>query len=279
MEKTIQPFFIYNDEIKDSNEFNKNLIQGLNIYEVIRVIKGVPLFLEDHLERMENSFKITGLTLPISTERIIERINLLISKNSYVDGNIKFLFKFEKNFNNLSKATFYAYYIKHYYPTKDKVLFGVDTVLFEGTRDNPHAKIIDNNLRNKINEILMNSNVYEVILLDRNAFITEGSRSNLFFVKNNSLYTAPLADVLPGITRGYIIDIAKSLNYDVIEKPIHLNELNMFDGVFLTGTSPKVLPIKTIDDIKYKSANNEVIINLIKKYDEVIKNYIYLQKK
>lgn len=263
-------FYIENDEIKQKNSFNSEFLAlGKSLYEVIRIEEGVPLFLEKNLKRLNNSAKITNLVLPITSEEIRIRLNKLIKVNDAKIGNIKTVFNF---FNN--QCNFYAYFLKHNYPTNEQYINGVDTIFYHGERINPNAKIVNTGFRAEVEKKIREANAYEAILVDRNGNITEGSRSNIFMVKDKIVYTAPLEDVLPGTTRDSIIEVALKCGYKFIEKRINYKDAAKMDGMFISGTLSKVLPIRKIGDIQLNSSQNEVIRNIMEKYDEMIKRYI-----
>lgn len=263
-------FYIENDEIKQKNSFNSEFLAlGKSLYEVIRIEEGVPLFLEKNLKRLNNSAKITNLVLPITSEEIRIRLNKLIKVNDAKIGNIKTVFNF---FNN--QCNFYAYFLKHNYPTNEQYINGVDTIFYHGERINPNAKIVNTGFRAEVEKKIREANAYEAILVDRNGNITEGSRSNIFMVKDKIVYTAPLEDVLPGTTRDSIIEVALKCGYKFIEKRINYKDAAEMDGMFISGTLSKVLPIRKIGDIQLNSSQNEVIRNIMEKYDEMIKRYI-----
>jgi branched-chain amino acid aminotransferase len=258
-------FFMQNDEIKSFDDFPKEIIDsGSSIYEVIRVIDGKPLFLKEHIVRLENSAKKANLKLWISKEDIKKKIFKIIDLNKCYVGNIKFIF----NYN--SKNNFLLYFIEHHYPSKDDYENGVKTILFFGERHNPNAKIIDNNFREKVDIKIKEKNVFEALLVDRNGNITEGSRSNVFFVDNEKIFTAPLEQVLPGTTRQIIFELCKKMRINLVEKKIDYRQINNFDAVFISGTSPKILPVSYIDDVKFNSSKNDIVLKIMKSYDERI---------
>ncbi len=93
-----------------------------------------------------------------------------------------------------------------------------------------------------------NSGFDEAIMLNRDGYVAEGSGENIFIVKNNTLYTPPTYDsILEGITRATVIEIAKDLGLNVIEKRITREELYTADEVFLTGTAAEITPVVDID--------------------------------
>ncbi|WP_234119534.1 aminotransferase class IV [Clostridium hydrogenum] len=270
METAINNYFLFNDEVKNITQFDETFTQnGKCLYEVIRVIDGVPLFLEKHLERLENSAMISNMKLPMSKNKVKDKILQLIKVNGNEIGNVKIVFNYI-----LDECSFYAYFVSHHYPSDKEYANGVDTVFYHGERNNPNAKIINLSFRENVDKLIRDKGVFEAILVDRNGNITEGSKSNIFMVKNTSIYTSPKSEVLPGITRDIIIEVANSLGYTVLEKKINYKEMVKMDGVFISGTSPKVLPVSKIEEEELSSANNEIIKNIHGAYDKYINEYV-----
>ena len=156
-----------------------------------------------------------------------------------------------------------------HYPSEEKYANGIKTDLFHGERKNPNVKMMDQQLRDATDAAIREKDLYEVILVDRKGQITEGSRSNVFFIKNGQVYTSPLHQVLPGVTRGKIIDIIKSKGVSFHEEPIPASEVGSFDAAFISGTSPKVLPIATIGDVSC-DVNDPLLRSIMAWYDESI---------
>ena len=270
MEKCVNQFFIYDGEILKNIDFKETMISsGKSIYEVIRVIEGVPLFLEEHLERLINSIKISNLTLSSNASDIKRNILKLIEINESLEGNIKIVFNYVNDDNK-----FIAYFINHSYPTKEQYKNGVTTALFYGERNNPNAKVINLDFRNTVDREIKEKNVYEAILIDNEGNVTEGSKSNIFMVKGNVVITAPIDAVLPGITRQSIIDVCNDLDIEVKEENVSVKKLLAMDGIFISGTSPKVLPVNAIYDKSHFNSNNKIILSIMNGYDEKIQHYI-----
>lgn len=268
-------YFIFNGELKKSEEFSDEFLkQGNSLYEVIRVINGIPLFLEKHMQRLNNSAKVSGLNIWVLENEIKDCILLTIKCNKILNGNIKMIFNFKGDKSEVK--TFLCYFIDHHYPSEELYEKGVKTILYYGERQNPNAKIVNTEFRTSVNKEIKNSGVYEAILVDRNGFITEGSKSNIFLIMENSVYTAPLESVLPGVTRTVIIDLLKKLKIPIFERKISQDELKNYDALFISGTSPKVLPVCSVGDIEYSSSKNELLISIKKEYDNAISKYINL---
>lgn len=266
MDSSYRKYYFCNEEIKDSNSFSDEfLLSGKSLYEVFRVESGVPIFLENHMDRLVNSTKIMKLALPYSIEKIKNQIYKLIKINKCEYGNIKIVFNFYQDIIN-----FYAYFLKHNYPDKLQYENGVDTIFFHGERDMPNAKVMNVSFRKSVDEKINEANVYEAILVDRNGNITEGSKSNIFIVKGKEVYTAPLKAVLPGITREMIISIIEDKGYKLMEKDVNFKDIENMDGLFISGTSPKVLPVRRVGNLEFLSVKNAVIQDIAEGYNDKI---------
>lgn len=249
-------------------EVSRILMKDYTVYEVFRVIKGVPLFLEDHYQRLVNSLMLQNTDVLLNYADFSEKAMQLIEVTHTTDGNIRFVILPEGE-----ELNWYFAFVPAVYPNADNVRNGVDTELFEAERLNPNAKVLQKDVRFTANRLIEEHRLFEVLLVDHEGFITEGSRSNVFFVKGQMFYTAPAEMVLVGITRIKVFDCLKELGFPVVEKAIHLSELSSFEAVFLTGTSPKVLPVKSIGNLSFSSGHAGVR-TLIQKYDELTEQYL-----
>ena len=111
----------------------------------------------------------------------------------------------------------------------------------------------------------------EALMMDANGFISEGSGENIFIVKDLKLMTPTKDHCLNGITRQSVIQIAKDLNYDVIEKNLTFDDLISADEAFFTGTAVEITPISKVDEVKIGNGGaGEVTKVLQNKFDEVI---------
>jgi branched-chain amino acid aminotransferase len=89
----------------------------------------------------------------------------------------------------------------------------------------------------------------ESILLNTQGKISEASGMNIFVVRNRRIFTPGVdQDVLEGITRDSIIQVARDLGYEVVERPVDKTELLIADEAFLSGTAAKITPIKQIEN-------------------------------
>lgn len=266
--------FIYNGKVYDTENFDT--IYGdktPSIYEVIRIMEGIPLFLEEHYERLINSSKILGFELVISMEEIKNNIDRMININKIKNYNIKIVIN---NLNEKEPSQYY-FFISSSYPSEDMYENGIKTITYRAVRENPNAKVINKNLRGEVNRLLKEKDCYEALLVNDRGEITEGSRSNTFFIMGDQVYTSPSEGVLLGITRQRIVSLCMKNNINVIEKPVLASELSTFEALFMSGTSPKVLPICKVDGVDF-STHNKLLLKVMKIYNDEIKNYIESHK-
>ena len=265
--EAISKFYLEDGHIEGIDNYTEDSKEKYKIiYEVIRVIDKVPLFYEEHIKRLETSFKLMETVFSYEYDKIKEYLLKLIEANEVNNGNIKLTF-------DISTDTMKVFYIKHNYPSEELYKNGVKTILYHGERINPNAKVVDNSFREKVSAEINKAGAFEAILVNNQGYITEGSKSNIFLIKDNKLITSPIKEVLPGITRGRIIDVAKKLGIEVIEENVSYNELSDFQAMFISGTSPKILPIATVDNISL-DVNNKVMRELMEVFNIEIYEYV-----
>jgi branched-chain amino acid aminotransferase len=271
MSDCLHTYFIRNSTDVPVSLWDKSIHNtGKSVYEVIRVIEGVPLFLDDHLERFTNSLHLSGLKSGMSVMEIKRALKRLIKINEVSLGNIMFMF----HYNGIdAEPLFMAWFIPHFYPSGNDYKYGVRLILFHAERENRQAKVLNQELREIIRQKVVESGAYEALLVDREGFLTEGSKSNFFALKNGILYTAPEEEVLLGITRKYIFEICKKAGIGIREEKVHESELSNYDACFVSGTSPKILPASAIEHHEFKT-ENQVLKTIMHEYDKLIREYI-----
>jgi len=253
---------------------NNNLKE---LYEVFRVEEGVALFLEDHLERLFTGARKAGISMDMDFFEVMEYVDQLLSSNGKQEGNVRLSFYFDRVKGNI--VSHEGRFIPHHYPTEEMYKNGVACALMNAERENPGAKIAETGYRQRANELIAQNQIFEVLLTDRYNKITEGSRSNVFFIINNELITAPESQILPGVVRKKTLALAEKNNIPVSFKCIDAEqELPGVDGCFLTGTSPRILPVHRIENTEWP-ARHPVAQKLIYGFQEMVKKYISDHKK
>ena len=114
----------------------------------------------------------------------------------------------------------------------------------------PHAKASGQYLNSILAKIESHKAGYEeAILLDDKGYVCEGSGENIFVVRDGRIVTpGQTASILDGINRKSIIQIARDLGFEVVERDLARAELYLADEVFVSGTAAELTPLREIDD-------------------------------
>jgi len=265
MLEPVREFFIKDGAVLPTWQFDASWgKKRKTVYEVMRVISGVPLFAEEHVDRLIQSAMKAGIKEIADPERIKDSIGKLIHANTREDGNILFCLIPDKE-----KVYVLSWYVDHHYPGEDDYRSGVFVRTMKAIRKQPHAKIWNAELRSKAQYLITSSDAYEVLLIDKKNNITEGSKSNIFFIRGNSVFTTPESDVLQGITRQKVLQICRDSLIKVSEQEIDLQELPFYEAAFITGTSPGILPVSMIEKVRFNTSN-EMMRKLMAAYSTLV---------
>jgi len=266
-------YFIKNGVTLPAEEFdNKMVYEGESIYEVLRMVNGVPLFFNDHYKRLINSTLNKKRTNLSTFNKLLRDIKTLSEIEKPKEANLKIVF----NYNN-PNSDYLVYFIKANYPTDLQYKDGVKGTLFKAERTDPESKVIHRELRLAIGNKLAAENAYEALLVNDKNVITEGSRSNIFFIKNKTLYTAPDNLVLGGITRKHLINLCNETGIEVCYECVNADEIQEYDSVLMSGTSPILLPFKYVDNYAFtvENATVEKLRNMFwQKAEQSIEDFI-----
>jgi branched-chain amino acid aminotransferase len=263
-------FFFLNEKLYETPTFAGMFFPPVNyIYEVFRVAQKVPLFIEDHIDRFFQTAKLAAIKTNFSKIQLADYINIVIRNNSLENGNIKISFYPIAN----EDTQLFIYYTPHAYPTEEEYTIGVNVDLYFAERKNPNAKVMNTDMRHSTDEAKHDQGVYELLLVDNEGFITEGSRSNVFFIKDGLLITPPADTVLEGITRKQILSLCRENGIDFQESKVHHSELSNFDTLFISGTSRRVLPVKRVNNLDF-SVKNILLKRLQKLFDKKVSDYL-----
>ncbi|MDP4222113.1 MAG: aminotransferase class IV [Bacteroidota bacterium] len=265
--------FILNGDLVPCEQFDNSYVyDGDSIYEVIRMVRGNPVFFHDHMERLVSSARIQRRKLLADIPMLRKEIIALVKNERRKEINLKIVFNYNRGSDN-----YLVYFIEPIYPSEEQYKKGVKGILFYAERKDPVSKVINHKLRSSIYHKLILEGGYEALLVNEDNCITEGSRSNIFFLKDDILTTAPDETVLNGITRKYILDICRDNKIKVKFGCVPVNSIGDYEAAFMTGTSPMVLQFYCIGDI-YFNVRMPLIENLRKLYlikaEESIKRFV-----
>jgi branched-chain amino acid aminotransferase len=226
-------------------------LYGYGLFETMRAYNGTVFLLERHLDRLLKSAKsiginLSGIDLSQACKDTVEanglqsaRIRLTVS-----NGDSDALPWKETDSRPTLVIT-----ARNYQPFPPEVYekgFRVGVSSYQRSRHSSLSGIkATNYLVNVLarHEATLNG-LDEALLLNEDGYLTEGSTSNIFFVKSSGLVTPPLdSGILPGITRNLVIEIAGKLGIKVTEENISLTDLSQFQEAFLTASTMEIMPL------------------------------------
>jgi len=223
--------------------FNKALFSSFGVYETVKVDRGRPFYLENHLRRLLKSAAMLELDLDVDTATLAAWFDQLLQVDPQATWSLKILgigaIEAGQNPIIAMQADLLPTYPDVFYQT------GATAVLYEGQRALPACKSLNTLVNYLARRAAMRAGALEG-LLHHQGFLREGSRSNLFVVRQGQLITAPETEVLSGITRDIIVRAMQETAHPVVAAPISI-DLSLYEEIFVSSTSMHVLPITRID--------------------------------
>ncbi len=231
--------------------YDLGLLRGLGIFDYFRVLDGIPVFAEDHIERLENSLRIMDFKTGLTAAQWHALFYEMIKANNAVRAGFRVVVTggfSDDGYTIPEKKNIYL--MLHGLPVDDPALHekGVSLVTTGYQRDTPEAKTTVYIESMKVQPQLKKAGAFE-ILYHWKGEISECSRCNIFFITPDGTLATPAKGMLKGITRKQVLALAAEHNLIVEERPVHLEEVPWMAGAFLTATTKGVLPVVKIDDM------------------------------
>ena len=247
----------HRDEAKVS-VFDSSVQGGDTVWEGLRVYKEGILHLNEHLDRMVESAKALAFVHIPSREFVRNAIRKTLAANKMTeDAHIRLtLSRGEKVTSGmdprLNQSGSCLIVLAEWKPLVYDNDAGIRVITSSQRRNGPQfldSKIHHSNLLNNIlAKVQANAaNVDAAIMLDDRGFVAELNDTNLFMVKNGFLYTPHASACLPGITRNFVLTLAKKNGIESFEKDLSLVDFYNAEEVFATGTMGELTPIIQID--------------------------------
>ncbi|KMJ59502.1 D-alanine aminotransferase [Bacillus sp. LL01] len=252
---------LVNDEIIERNQAKVDIEDrgyqfGDGVYEVVNIYEGVPFTLKEHITRLYRSATEIGMEINEEPEQLSTRLIELIKANSMINGGLylqitRGVSQRAHQYEHSLKPQLVAYPL----PYKSVQAYqskGVEVITAEDLRwlrcDIKSLNLLYNIMvKQKAHE----AGAFEAILV-RDGVVTEGSSSNIFIVKDGTLYTHPANNkILNGITRTKLIEILDKNGWEYKTESFTQEALMEADEVFLTSTTSEVMPIVKIDDVTF----------------------------
>lgn len=238
--------------------FDHGLLYGDGVFEGIRLYGGCVFRLDEHLERLYDSAKYIMLPIPASMEEMREIVCESCRRNRLENGYIRLAVSRGPGTLGLAPwqcpkplifciAASIQLYPPELYERGLSIVCAATRRTYIGAF-NARAKSLNylNNIMAKIEA--KNANCEEALMLDQNGYVIEATGDNIFLIRRGRLTTPPTYQGnLRGITRDFVIEIAREQGLEVAEEPVTTYEIYTADECFLSGTAAEIIPVVKVD--------------------------------
>lgn len=234
------------------------------IFETMRAYNGIPFMLDEHITRLLESSKTSGIKISVTKTQLSKMVKSALKRKGYKDAYIRLAVSTDEEgkvkFNVIVREE--KVYPEEFY-TKGVCVVTVATKRNSVESQNPMVK--SSSFLNGILAKLEGQDCFESIMLNRKGMITEGSVSNIFIVKDNSIFTPPTyLGVLNGITRNVVLKIAAKKKITIYEVPFTRHDIFEADECFLTNTSIEIMPVVSCDGRKIGSGRPGPVTSMLR---------------
>lgn len=239
--------------------FDHGFLYGEGVYETLRTYDRVPFLFDRHMRRLRQSSALMALPVPFDDAELLAAVEKTMTAHAgLAEAYIRVLLTRgvgELTYNPAATPAPTTVIIVKPFPAPPERTFmeGITLSLVTIRRNHPLAlnpMIKSNNLINNALAMqeALRAGAEEALMRNQAGDIVECSQSNFFIVRDGALMTPPLtAGLLPGITREYVMELARSLGVPAREQRLTPDDLRTADEAFITGTTREVTPVVKVD--------------------------------
>ncbi len=260
---------------------------GVGVFEGVRAYatdRGPAIFrLDRHTERLQQSAKIMGMSIPFTDQQISAAQCEIVKKNNLESAYLRPMAYYGAEGMGLHASTLKCHLMVAAwewgtYLGDDALEKGIRVKTSSFSRHHVNSTMAKSKTNGHYtNSILAtqeaaNSGYDEALLLDPNGYVAEGAGENIFVVRRGTVYTPELTSALEGITRDTVVDVmTQDLGLKVVEKQITRDEVYTADEVFFTGTAAEVTPIASLDDRQIGNGKRgDITAEVQKRYFDIV---------
>jgi branched-subunit amino acid aminotransferase/4-amino-4-deoxychorismate lyase len=241
---------------------------GYGVYETLKVRRKILYFADLHAQRLLYSASVIALAHNFTAENIRDWIRDLLRANGTADANVKILFV---GGSSAAAARLYSMTLNPLFPDRKLYRDGCAAVICRGERVYPQAKTLNMLVSTMAFRQARAAGAYDALLCSRDGFLTEGTRTNLFFTDGAEVFTPPSDTALEGVTKLTLAQALKEEGIPLSERPLPEAELSRWAGYFLTSTSTKVMPLSRIGELSFEIP--DITKRIMKLYDAWLERY------
>jgi len=266
--------------------FDHGFLYGDGVYETLRAYQGRIFLWERHMARLRRSCELIGLDLPMHHEAWIPIIAELLVRNGLQDAGLRLtVSRGEGELGidpSLCSNPTIVVMAKPVVTYTDQQRAQGKVLHLSSVRRNPElAQSPQIKALSFLNNILAKQEAVRVgaddaLMLNMDGYLSECTTSNIFFVKNQQLYT-PAVDcgILQGITRDVVIELADKLEVCVEEGRYTMELLLQADECFITNTGIEIMPVSRIGDCQIGQGKRGPLTGELRKvFTENLKRYL-----
>jgi branched-chain amino acid aminotransferase len=222
--------------------------RGYGVFDFLKVHEGVPLFMEDYLDRFYHSARMMELPIPLTRLELKNTIHKLIHLNNLPLSGIKMILTGGYSESGYEPAEPNLLITQQVFtlPSQSQIDKGIKVITHDYVREMPLVKSINYAMGIRLIKHIK-ANHAEDVLYHRRGVVTEFPRCNFFIVKQDNTVVTPGMDVLAGITRKNVIQLAGK-KYSVKEGPVLIDDVLNAKEAFLTSTTKRIIPVVQVNE-------------------------------
>ena len=250
---------------------DRSYLFGDGLFETILVNNSHPVFLAEHLTRLQASGPLLDYDLP-PKEQLAEDVHAVIAANTIDTGSIRLTVSQQESQGLLataqSRLNILISYRRGSPYTPEQYQSGFSAIIADGTKRNEHSPLSVHKTTNYADNILakkeaLDRGADEAILVNTSGNLTEGTVANLFLVNDQTVFTPPITDgVLPGILRQKVLGLCDTLKINCREETLCPEALQSADEAFLTNSLMGIMPLATIEGYTFDLSLNSITSRL-----------------
>ena len=239
---------------------------GFGVYETIKLRNNILYFLPQHIDRLLHSAKQIGLSHTYTADRVEQAIVAIVRKVEEQSCNIKIVLYGGKT---PEMSQLFIIPSAPLYPDRKWYRDGVSLISFEHERWMPQAKTLNMLPSYVMYKKAKEQNCYDALLYDKQGNMLEGTRTNVFLIKGTNIISPPKSNVLEGVTMMTLEKVIQHTEYRIEYTDVPMSKIWEYDGMFISSTSTKIMPVKQIDGKAYLAISKELLA-LIELYDHAL---------
>lgn len=250
--------------------YGSAVFEGIRFYDTK---KGPAVFLlKEHIKRLFESAAYLDMKIPFSQKEVVDATVELVRVNKVKSGYIRPLAYLGYGKMGLNPAGAPPQLAIALWPWGSYLGEGSVKVKLSSFMRNhpkslhPQAKISGHYVNSIMASMEAKKMGYdEALLLDYKGKIAEGPGENIFIVKGGKLYTPKPHNILIGLTRGKVMEMAENEGYSITEKDLTVDDLLEAEEAFFTGTAAEITPISQVDKHKINKGKTGPVTSHLKK--------------